>query len=149
MVQVAIPTKNLFVVSIFKWRSGRGRVSCKSLASCSSQTEPVMTVAILATSGMERRDLLIATAKLQLFQGQESISGIAAAAIKNVVWHCLSMKKVVWQMPHQPYRFRHPCRGYHLSRKWTKQCTFLMGTATSKKVKVNLFVLIVDFETLE
>ena len=27
-----------------------------------------MTVAILATSGMERRDLLIATAKLQLFQ---------------------------------------------------------------------------------
>ena len=34
-----------------------------------------MTVAILATSGMERRDLLIATAKLQLFQGQESIRG--------------------------------------------------------------------------
>ena len=50
-----------------------------------------MTVTMLATSGIERRDLLIATAKLQLFQGQESISGIAAAAIKNVVWHCLSM----------------------------------------------------------
>ena len=30
-----------------------------------------MAVAILATSGMERRDLLIATAKLQLFHGQE------------------------------------------------------------------------------
>ena len=67
-----------------------------------------MTVAILATSGMERRDLLVATAKLQLFQGQESISGIAVAAIKNVVWRCLSMKKVVWQMLHQPYRFRRP-----------------------------------------
>ena len=52
-----------------------------------------MTVAILTTSGMERCDLLIATAKLQQSQGQESISGIAAAAIKNVVWHCLSMKK--------------------------------------------------------
>ena len=59
-------------------------------------------------SGMERSDLLIATAKLQLFQGQESISGIAAAAIKNVVWHCLSMKKVVWQMPYQPYRLCRP-----------------------------------------
>ena len=52
-----------------------------------------MTVAILATSGMEKCDLLIATAKLQLFQRQESISGIVAAAIKNVVWRCLSMKK--------------------------------------------------------
>ena len=39
----------------------------------------------LVTSGMERHDLLIATAKLQLFQGQESISGIAAAAIK--MWY--------------------------------------------------------------
>ena len=37
------------------------------------KTVSVMTVAILATSGMERRDLLIATAKLQLFQGQETI----------------------------------------------------------------------------
>ena len=56
-----------------------------------------MIVAILATSGMEICDLFIATAKLQLFQGQESISGIVtvAAAIKNVVWHCVSMKKVV------------------------------------------------------
>ena len=42
-----------------------------------------MTVAILASSGMEKHDLLIATVKLQLFQGQESISGIAAAAIKS------------------------------------------------------------------
>ena len=57
-----------------------------------------MTVAILTTSGMERRDLLIPIAKLQQFQGQESISGIAAAAIKNVVWHCLSMKTVVANM---------------------------------------------------
>ena len=38
-----------------------------------------MTVVILATSGMERRDLLIATAKLQLFQGQESIRGCGMA----------------------------------------------------------------------
>ena len=41
-----------------------------------------LRMAILATSGMERRNLLIATAKLQLFQG---ISGIAAAAIK--MWY--------------------------------------------------------------
>ena len=46
-----------------------------------------MTVTMLATSGMERRDLLIATAKLQLFQGQESISGIAAAAIMALPIH--------------------------------------------------------------
>ena len=55
---------------------GTGRVSRESLASYSSQTASVMTMAILrATSGMERHDLLIATAKLQLFQGQESICG--------------------------------------------------------------------------
>ena len=59
--------------SYFK-KSGRGRVNRESLASCSSQTASVMTVAILATSGMERRDLLI-HALLQLFQGQESIRG--------------------------------------------------------------------------
>ena len=65
----------LFKRMLFFEKSGRGRVSRESLASCSSQTVSVMTVAILATSGMERRDLLIATAKLQLFQGQESIRG--------------------------------------------------------------------------
>ena len=48
-------------------KSGRGRVSRESLASYSCQIASVMTVAILATSGKERRDLLIATAKLQLF----------------------------------------------------------------------------------
>ena len=39
-----------------------------------------MTVAILATSGIERRDLPTSTAKLQLFQGKYSwllISGMA------------------------------------------------------------------------
>ena len=81
-------------------KGGRGRVNCESLASYSSQTASVTTVAILATSGMERHDLLIATAKLQLFQGQESISGIAAAAIKNVVRRCLSMKR--WYGKCQP-----------------------------------------------
>ena len=54
--------------------------------------------------------MLIATAKLQLFQGQESTSGIVAAAIKNVVWHCIHEKSdTPWQMSHQPYRFCRPC----------------------------------------
>ena len=80
---------------------------------------------------MERRDLLIATAKLELFQGQESISGIAAAAFKNVVWHCLSMKKVVWQtVPHQPYHFCRPCR---LS---TWGHNFYTGTQNGSKYKI-------------
>ena len=58
---------------------------------------------------MERHDLLIATAKLELFQGQESISGIAAAAFKKCGMALPIHEKVVWQMPHQPYRFCRPC----------------------------------------
>ena len=68
--------KQILFNNFYFKKSGHGRVSRReSLASCSSQTASIMTVAILATSGMERRDLLIATAKLQLFQGQESIRG--------------------------------------------------------------------------
>ena len=58
---------------------------------------PDMAELILATSGKERRELLVAADKLHLFQGQKvSIYG-KAAAIKCVVLHCLYMKM---QMPH-------------------------------------------------
>ena len=55
---------------------GRQKVENSGVASLPLHALILRKVAILrATSGMERRDLLIATAKLQLFQGQESIRG--------------------------------------------------------------------------